>query len=98
MTTSLAWLARGRIDRSWQANPAGCLYALFSVPLMVWLVLSAVADEPVGCQRLSAPLTGVLVAVVVLGLTSWLIRLIVSPTVLVERAESLAALARAVGL
>ena len=33
MTTSFAWFVRGRIDRSWQANPAGCLYALLTVPL-----------------------------------------------------------------
>ena len=50
MTTSFAWLVRGRIDRSWQANPAGCVLALLAVPLSVWLVLSAVANKPVGFQ------------------------------------------------
>jgi hypothetical protein len=98
MTTSFAWLTRGRIDRSWQANPAGCLYALLSVPLMAWFVLSAVEDKPVGFRRLSAPLTGLLFAAVALGLACWLIRLIVSPTVLVEPAENLAGAARAAGM
>ena len=98
MTTSFAWLMRGRIDRSWQANPAGCLFALLTVPLMAWLVLSAVANQPVGFQVSGGPLTGLLVAAVVLSLASWLIRLIVSPGVLVEPGTSLAALARAAGL
>ena len=98
MTTSFAWLMRGRIDRSWQANPAGCLYALLTVPLIAWLVLSAVANQPVGFQSLSAPLAGVLFAAVALGLASWLIRLIVSPGVLVGPEGSLSAVARAAGL
>jgi hypothetical protein len=98
MTTSFAWLTRGRIDRSWQANPAGCLYALLTVPLMAWLVSSAVANEPVGFRSLSAPLIGSLVAAVAVGLASWLIRWIVSPSLPVEPGESLAAVARAAGL
>src|SRR6516165_8267773 len=48
MTTAFAWFMRGRIDRSWQANPAGCVFALLSIPLMTWFVTSAVRDEPVG--------------------------------------------------
>ncbi len=98
MTTSFAWLTRGRIDRSWQANPAGCLYALLTVPLLSWLVWSAVANEPVGFQGLLAPLTGLLVAAVALGLASWLLRLIVSPSVLDGPRDNLAALAKAAGL
>jgi Protein of unknown function (DUF2752) len=98
MTTSFAWLTRGRIDRSWQANPAGCLYALLTIPLVSWLVSSAVANHPVGFQGLSAPLTGLLFAAIALGLASWLIRLIVSPGVLVGPGDNLVALARAVGL
>jgi hypothetical protein len=98
MTTAFAWFARGRVDRSWQANPAGCVYALLSIPLMAWLAASAIGDEPVGFQRLSAPLAGLFAAAVTLGLASWLIRLIVSPTGLVERGDELAAMARAAGL
>ena len=98
MTTSFAWLTRGRIDRSWQANPAGCLYALLTVPLLSWLVWSAVANEPVGFQCPSAPLSGLVIAAVALGLASWLIRLIVSPSVLVGPGENLTAIARTNGL
>jgi Protein of unknown function (DUF2752) len=98
MTTSFAWLTRGRIDRSWRANPAGCLYALLTVPLLSWLVLSAVANEPVGFQGLSAPLAGLVFAAVALGLASWLIRLIVSSSILVGPRDNLAALATAAGL
>ena len=98
MTTSFAWFTRGRIDRSWQSNPAGCLYALLTVPLLSWLVSSAVANEPVGLQGLSGPLTGLLFAAIALGLASWLIRLIVSPSVLVGPGDNLAALASAAGL
>jgi hypothetical protein len=84
MTTSFAWFVRGRIGRSWQANPAGCLIALLTVPLIAWLVGSAVANHPVGCSSLSRPFYGLLVATVVLSLASWMIRLIVSPAVLVR--------------
>lgn len=98
MTTSFAWLTRGRIAHSWQANPAGCMYALMTVPLIAWLVLSAVANEPAGFRTLWAPLAGLLVAAVALGLAFWLIRLIVSPGVLVEPEESLSAFVRAAGL
>src|SRR5207245_5612921 len=82
MTTAFAWFMRGRIDRSWQANPAGCLFALLSIPLMGWFVASAVRDEPVGSRSLTGPLMGLLVAGLILSLAFWLVRLIVSPAVL----------------
>jgi len=97
MTTSFAWFARGRMDRSWQANPAGCLFALLTVPLIAWLVGSAVENRPVGFSSLSRPFYGLLIAAVVLSLASWLIRLIVSPAVLVKPGPSLEAAARAIG-
>jgi len=97
MTTSFAWFTRGRIDRSWQANPAGCLFALLTVPLIAWLVGSAVENRPVGFSSLSRPFYGLLIAAVVLSLASWLIRLIVSPAVLVKPGPSLEAAARAIG-
>ena len=55
-----------------------------AVPLMAWLVASAVANQPVGFRRCRGPSDGLLVAAVVLSLASWLIRLIVSPAVLVR--------------
>jgi Protein of unknown function (DUF2752) len=81
MTTSFAWFVRGRIDRSWQANPAGSVVALVSFPLAVWLVLCATANKPVGFRSLSRPLLFLLVVAVVLSIASWLVRLIVSPAV-----------------
>jgi Protein of unknown function (DUF2752) len=98
MTTSFAWFYRGRIDRSWQANPAGCVYALLTVPLIAWLVLSAVANEQVGLSGRPYALTGMLVAAIALGLASWLIRLMISPGVLAEPEENLPAFVRAAGL
>ena len=82
MTTAFAWFVRGRVDRSWRANPAGCLLAVLSAPLMAWLVASAVRGEPVGFRSFSGPMMGLLTAVVVFSVASWLVRLIVSPAVL----------------
>jgi hypothetical protein len=98
MTTSFAWMARFRVDRSWRANPAGCLYALSSIPLMAWFVVSAVVDKPVGFQNVSAPLTGLLIGSVAVGFVFWLIRLIVSSNALVEPVENLVAVASVIGL
>jgi hypothetical protein len=81
MTTAFAWVARGRFDRSWQANPAGCMFALLSVPLILWLAASAVANQPCGFKSLSRPLVIVIVAATLLSVASWLVRLIVSPAV-----------------
>jgi hypothetical protein len=81
MTTAFAWFVRGRIDRSWQANPAGCVLALLTLPLTVWLVWSAAANEPAGFSSVSRPVTILLVAAVVLSIACWLVRLIVSPAV-----------------
>ncbi len=81
MTTAFAWVARGRFDRSWQANPAGCILALFSGPLVLWLVASAAANQPYGFNSLSRPLVIVIVAAALLSVASWLVRLIVSPAV-----------------
>jgi hypothetical protein len=85
MTTAFAWFTRGRIDRSWQASPAGCILAMLTVPLLAWLVWSAVANEPVGFSSLSRPLVVLLVGAVVLSVACWLLRLIVSPAVPVEQ-------------
>jgi Protein of unknown function (DUF2752) len=83
MTTAFAWFMRGRIDRAWRANPAGCLFAAMSVPLIVWLLACAARAEPVGGFRsFSGPLMGLLLAGAVLALASWLIRWTVSPAAL----------------
>jgi hypothetical protein len=98
MTTAFSWFTRGRIDRSWQANPAGCLFALLAVPIIVWLVGSAVENRPIGFSSLMSPLVGLLVAAVILGLASWLIRLVLSTAVPVTPGPALLAAATAAGL
>jgi hypothetical protein len=76
MTTSFAWFARGRLDRSWQANPAGSLLAPACVLLVPWLLAGAARGRPVGTRSLERPLIGLVVATVALGLLSWTIRLL----------------------
>jgi hypothetical protein len=83
MTTAYAWFVRGRVDRSWRANPAGCLFAALSPPLIVWFVACAARAEPVGFRSLSGPLMGLLLAGAALSLASWLIRWTVSPATLI---------------
>src|SRR5438876_11312825 len=41
MTTSFAWFVRGRLDRSFQANPGGSLLALASAMLIPWLLVAS---------------------------------------------------------
>jgi hypothetical protein len=75
MTTSFAWFARGRFDRSWRANPAGSLLAPTCVALIPWLVIGAARGRPLGFRRLEPPLIGLVVATVALSLMSWTFRL-----------------------
>src|SRR5262249_5523286 len=98
MTTAFAWFMRGRIDHSWQANPAGCVLALLSVPVIVWLIGSAARNEPVGFSTLSGPLTGLLMAGFVLCFAFWLVRLIVTPAALARPGLISEDAARAIGL
>lgn len=97
MTTAYAWFVRGRIDRSWGANPAGCLLAAFSMPLIVWLVACAFRARPLGFRSLTGPLMGLLLVGCVLSLACWLIRWTVSPTALTAAGSSTPAAAAAFG-
>jgi hypothetical protein len=74
MTTAYAWVVRGNLGRSWQANPAGCLFALLSVPLAAWLITSAALKHAAGFQSLEKPLSAVILAAAILGVGSWSIR------------------------
>lgn len=76
MTTSFAWFARGRLDRSWRANPAGSLLAPTCVAVIPWLLAGAARGRPVGSRALEPPLVGLVVATAALSLLSWTIRLI----------------------
>ena len=76
MTTAFAWFARGRLDRSWQANPVGALLAPTCVALIPWLLAGAARGRPVGTRSLERPLIGLVVAAVALSLLSWTFRLL----------------------
>ncbi len=97
MTTACAWFVRGRIDRSWRANPAGCLLAMSTIPLILWFLACAVRGGPVGFRSLSAPLMGLLLAGCLLGLASWLIRWTISPAALTAAGPKPPAAAGAIG-
>jgi hypothetical protein len=77
MTTSFAWFVRGRLDRSWQANPVGTLMVPTCVVLIPWLLAGAAWGRPVGCRSLEPPLIGLIVAIVALSLLSWTFRLLI---------------------
>jgi Protein of unknown function (DUF2752) len=91
MTTAFAWLVHGRIDRSWQANPAGCLLAIFSLPLAAWLAASAVKNQPVAFQSLERPLVSVLVAAAMVSVASWIFRSMTAPVAPAAPGRGLAA-------
>lgn len=76
MTTSFAWFARGRFDRSWRANPAGSMLAPTCLVLIPWLLIGAARGRPVGVQSLEGPLIALVVAIVAVSLFFWTIRLI----------------------
>jgi len=97
MTTSFAWIMRGKVVRSWQANPAGCLLSLLSFPLIAWLIASAAANEPIGFQSLADPLMSLVLAAVAVSLIVWLVRLIVWPDALVIPGQNAGIAARTIG-
>jgi hypothetical protein len=76
MTTAFAWFVRGRLDRSWQANPVGVLLAASCLALIPWLLAGAVRGKPLGTRSLEPPLIGLVVGTVALSLLSWTIRLL----------------------
>jgi len=97
MTTAYAWMMRGKLVRSWEANPAGCVLALLSFPLIAWLVASAVANEPIGFQSVVDPLLSLVLAAVAVSLVVWMVRLIVSPVALLRPGPNAGAAVRVIG-
>lgn len=78
MTTAFAWAVRGRLDRAWRANPAGCLLAPACAALVPWLLVGAVRGKTPGTRSPERALAGVLVVTVAVSLVSWTIRLVLS--------------------
>lgn len=82
MTTAWVWFVRGRVDRSWRANPAGCLFAGLAIPVIVWLLACVARAEPVGVRSVGVALMGLLLGGVAICLVFWLIRWTVTPAAL----------------
>jgi hypothetical protein len=76
MTTAFAWFARGQLDRSWQASPAGCLIALSNPPVAAWLILCSWLGRPVGFRSVEGPMMGLLVSIVAASLAFWFLRIL----------------------
>jgi hypothetical protein len=96
MTTAYAWFVRGQLDRSWQANPAGCLFATFTTPLIVWMLACAISAQPVGCRSLTGALMGLVLVGCLLSLACWLIRWTLSPAALTVAESPTPAAVRAI--
>lgn len=71
MTTAFSWLARGRMEESWRANPAGALIALLCVALIPWLLTASISGLTRPFRSAEGPLVGVVLAGVALALLSW---------------------------
>ena len=76
MTTAFAWVARGRPDRAWRANPAGSLLAPACAGLIPWLLAAAASGRPIGARTIETPLTVMVVATVAVCLLAWTVRLV----------------------
>lgn len=82
MTTAVAHATRGRLDRSWNSNPAGALLAVCSVPLIGWLILCSWKRRPIGFRTVEGPLLGLLLSIVVVSAAFWLMRILGGPAYL----------------
>jgi hypothetical protein len=79
MTTSFAWFTRGDLGHSWQASPAGCLIALLTIPVALWLFLCSWLKKPIGFRSIDKPLMGLVVLIVAVSLAFWFIRILGAP-------------------
>jgi Protein of unknown function (DUF2752) len=75
MTTSFAWFVRGKLERSWWANPAGSLLVPTILVLIPWLLLASAQGRSWPFRTLELPLIGLAVAVVALTVTFWIVRM-----------------------
>ncbi len=75
LTTSAAWAVRGRLDRAWASNPAGCLLVPAGLVFVPWLLAAAATGRTTGARSLEGPLVVLVVATVALGLAAWSVRI-----------------------
>lgn len=75
MTTSWAWLTRGQLGHSWNANPGGLSLGLFMMVMAPWMLASGIKGYwwPWDCQTRYVMWAGV--AVVVITVVQWLVRI-----------------------
>jgi hypothetical protein len=82
MTTAMAWMTRGRIDRALEANPAGAIAAPVGSVVIVWLLTCAASGRPRwGARTIDGPLIVLTLATVAVGLAAWTIRMILGRVV-----------------
>lgn len=70
----MAWMARGRPDLAWRANPASLILAPASLVLVPWLLAVSTTGRSRGVRRLEGLVIVVVVATVAFGLAAWSVR------------------------
>jgi Protein of unknown function (DUF2752) len=75
MTTSFAWFVRGKLERSWWANPAGSLLVPTILVLIPWLSFASARASSRPFRTLELPLVSLAVAVVAMTIISWTVRM-----------------------
>ena len=76
MTTAFSWVARGRFDRAWRANPVGCLLAPACAAAIPCAVAAAALGRLPGGRLPRRAATFAVVAIVAVGLLAWFLRLV----------------------
>ena len=76
LTTSFAWITRGRLNQAWRANPSGLLLAPLCALSAVWCCFAALFGRPAWSRSLEGPLMFVAVLGVSVSLLTWTIRLL----------------------
>lgn len=74
LTTATAQAVRGRLGSAWDANPAGCLFALSSLGIGIWLIRVSVTGRTWPARSLDGPLVLWVLALVSIGLVVWAVR------------------------
>jgi hypothetical protein len=74
MTTSIAWLVRGQLARSWRANPVGPLAASACLALVPWLLAVAATGRQRGRWPVGATLMGAAVVMAAVTVLVWALR------------------------
>lgn len=76
LTTSFAWIARGRFRQAGRANPAGLAIAPLFLVAAVWCGWAAIRGRPLGSDGVEIPLMCGAVFGVGVSLLTWTIRLL----------------------